>query len=101
MPHTIAKVIHQYKVAMKIFPTNKGAPKPHKRNKKVHGREQAPKDSKGGGANAKKEKKAYLVSFPTRTWNATRRRTDATNVGNKASCLMLVLNVSHLLRLRK
>ena len=59
-PCTIAKVIHRSKVAMKIFPTHKGAPKPNEQSEKVHGREQASKDPKGNGGNVKKDKKPYL-----------------------------------------
>ena len=59
-PRTIAKVIHRSKVAMKIFSTHKGAPKPNKQSKKVHGREQASKDSKGNSSNTNKDKKPYL-----------------------------------------
>ena len=59
-PCTIAEVIHRSKVAMKIFPTHKGAPKPNEQSEKVHGREQASKDSKGNGNNTKKDKKPYL-----------------------------------------
>ena len=59
-PCTIKEVIHRSKVAMKIFPTHKGAPKPNEQSEKVHGREQASKDSKGNGSNVKKDKKPYL-----------------------------------------
>ena len=59
-PCTIEKVIHRSKVAMKIFPTHKGAPKPNEQSKKVHKREQASKDPKGNGSNVKKDKKPYL-----------------------------------------
>ncbi|MCO5557823.1 hypothetical protein L7F22_011395 [Adiantum nelumboides] len=58
-PRTIAEVIHCSKVAMKIFPISKGAPKPFEQNKKVHGREQVSKDSKGNGSKGKKEKVPY------------------------------------------
>ncbi|MCO5551480.1 hypothetical protein L7F22_004984 [Adiantum nelumboides] len=58
-PRTIAEVIHRSKVAMKIFPISKGAPKPFERNEKVHGREQVSKDSKGNGSKGKKDKVPY------------------------------------------
>ena len=58
-PRTIAEVIHRSKVAMKIFPIPKGAPKPFERNEKVHGREQVSKDSKGNGSKGKKDKVPY------------------------------------------
>ncbi|MCO5547351.1 hypothetical protein L7F22_000800 [Adiantum nelumboides] len=58
-PRTIAEVIHRSKVAMKIFPISKGAPKPFERNEKVHGREQDSKDSKGNVSKGKKDKVAY------------------------------------------
>ena len=55
-PHTIAEVIHCFKVAMKIFLMSKGAPKPSERNDKVHACEQVSKDSKGSGSKKKNEK---------------------------------------------
>ena len=59
-PFIIAKFIHHFKVAMKVFSTFKGATKSQERNKKVCVHEQVSKDSKENGSKAKKEKKPYM-----------------------------------------
>ncbi|MCO5548399.1 hypothetical protein L7F22_001856 [Adiantum nelumboides] len=85
-PRTIVEVIHHSKVAMKIFPTSKGAPKSFERNKKVYEREQVSKESKGNGINAKKKKKTPyegLCKLSLEEMNVTRRKNGATSVENK------------------